>query len=202
MIDDLFSEVVHQAETPNIPGMAYYPNYIDALQETDLLKQIDQGTWQTDLKRRVQHYGYRYDYRARLASLDDDLGPLPSWVLNLVNRLWQEQIFDRAPDQVIVNEYVPGQGISAHIDCVPCFGPVVASLSLGGACMMEFSNSNQDQKAAVYLAPCSLLVLSGAARDQWRHEIKARKSDMIAGLKTPRLRRVSLTFRTMKFSEE
>lgn len=33
-------------------------------------------------------------------------------------RLQQAGLFADTPDQVIINEYQPGQGISAHIDCV------------------------------------------------------------------------------------
>ena len=35
-------------------------------------------------------------------------------------------------EQAIVNEYEPGQGIAPHVDR-DCFGPVVATVSLGSA---------------------------------------------------------------------
>ena len=41
-------------------------------------------------------------------------------------------------NQMIVNRYSPGQGISAHVD-LAVFGDVVASVSLESAAMMEFS---------------------------------------------------------------
>lgn len=103
----------------------------------------------------------------------------------------------READQVIVNEYQPGQGISAHVDCVPCFGPVVAAISLGSACVMDFTHPTDGKKAAVHLAPGSLCVMTGPARYDWRHSIAARKSDPGAGARIPRSRRVSVTFRTV-----
>jgi hypothetical protein len=52
---------------PNISGLQYCPNFITAEEEQALIEIIDQQTWLNDLKRRVQHYGYKYDYKARAA---------------------------------------------------------------------------------------------------------------------------------------
>lgn len=109
-------------------------------------------------------------------------------------------IFPAVPDQVIVNEYEPGQGISAHIDCVPCFDGTIASLSLGSSCVMEFLNARTRGKREILLDERSLIVLSGEARYDWTHAIPGRKSDMINGQKMYRLRRASLTFRNVILS--
>ena len=96
-----------------------------------------------------------------------------------------------------MNEYRPGQGISAHVDCEPCFGPVIASLSLGGSAQMVFRKRSTGERRSVILEPAMLLILSGEARYDWTHEIPARKSDVIDGVRQQRTRRVSLTFRTV-----
>ena len=96
-----------------------------------------------------------------------------------------------------MNEFLPGQGISAHIDCVPCFANTVASLSLGSRCIMDFSNPKTGEKKSIVLIERSLIVLSGPARYEWQHAIPARKSDIINGAKIERGRRVSLTFRNI-----
>src|SRR5262249_42740034 len=101
-------------------------------------------------------------------------------------------------DQLIVNEYLPGQGITPHIDCVPCFGPVVVSLSLSSACVMELSRGAEH--LSLLLRPRSLLVLGGEARQAWRHAIVARRSYTWEGVRLPRTRRVSLTFRAVRLS--
>lgn len=98
---------------------------------------------------------------------------------------------------MIVNEYLPDQGISAHVDCEPCFGPAIASLSLGGPVQMAFRHRQAGEQISLTLEPLMLLILSGQARYDWTHEIPARKSDLIAGVRQPRARRVSLTFRTV-----
>lgn len=187
-----------QMEQP-VSGLAVCSAWADTAIEAVLLAHIDAMPWRNDLKRRVQHYGYRYDYRARSASAEDRLGPLPEWLMPFCERLVDEGHFAARPDQVIVNEYMPGQGISAHVDCVPCFGPVIASLSLGGAAVMQFEEPQSGEVRDILLEPGSLLVLSGPARRRWRHAIPARKSDVVGGVRVSRSRRISLTFRTVRF---
>lgn len=184
-------------EDMDIPGLAYIPDFISTQEQDFLLAQIDQQAWLTNLKRRVQHYGYKYDYKARTVGNDAHLGPLPDWLSSISKKMHDDGIFPSAPDQVIVNEYLPGQGISAHIDCIPCFDGTIASLSLGSMCIMEFSNPKTGGKKSIVLEERSLIVLSGPARYEWQHAIPARKSDIIDGIKTERARRVSLTFRNV-----
>ncbi|WP_233347460.1 alpha-ketoglutarate-dependent dioxygenase AlkB [Hyphobacterium indicum] len=162
-----------------------------------MIRWIDRQPWITDLKRRVQHYGWRYDYRARHVDLADDLGPIPNALRSILQLPDIVKVFDRSPDQIIINEYRPRQGISAHVDCEPCFGPVIASLSLGGATDMVFRHRSSDERRRVRLEPRGLLILAGEARYDWTHEIPARKSDMVNGVRIARDRRLSLTFRTV-----
>ncbi len=162
-----------------------------------MLSVIDQHPWLADLQRRVQHYGYRYDYTARQVTADLYLGALPEWLQSLAMRLHHEGRFATLPDQVIVNEYQPGQGIAPHVDCIPCFGDTIASLSLVSSCLMDFTHSNTVQKTSLFLSPRSLLLLQGDVRYHWQHGITKRKSDVVDGIKIHRGRRVSLTFRSV-----
>lgn len=182
------------------PGLKYLPGFVSGEEARYLVGKIDAQPWRSDLKRRVQHFGYRYDYKARQAREEDYLGPLPPFLQVLVERLTHAGHFGSVPDQVIVNEYMPGQGISAHVDCRPCFGDVIASLSLLSSCVMRLENRKISRQVDLALEPGSLLVLSGEARHVWTHAIPARKSDIVNGQKHPRSRRLSLTFREMRFA--
>ena len=179
------------------PGARFVPKFADPTRGSRLLDEIDTAEWRADLKRRVQHYGWRYDYTARRVTADMRIGPLPDWLAGVADSIAEQPEFDRRPDQVIVNEYLPGQGISAHVDCEPCFGSAIASLSLGGPAEMVFRHQSTGERSSFLLEPLSLLILSGAARHDWTHEIPARKSDRIAGAPQSRRHRVSLTFRTV-----
>lgn len=183
------------ASAPSIPGLRYLPECISRQEEAELIRTIDAQPWITELKRRVQHYGYRYDYKARCVVPESWLGPLPEWLSPYADRLRANGFFPQLPDQVIINEYEPGQGIAPHIDCVPCFTDTIASLSLGSTCVMEFTHTEIQQKISILLAPRSLVVLSGEARYHWQHSIPHRKTDHHNSQILPRGRRLSLTFR-------
>ncbi|MDE0085824.1 MAG: alpha-ketoglutarate-dependent dioxygenase AlkB [Candidatus Poribacteria bacterium] len=179
-----------------IQGLKYIENYITADKQDELLAHVNKGLWLKDLKRRVQHYGFKYDYKARKVDMSMYVDELPEWLRVLSEKLYQEGYMSKIADQVIVNEYESGQGISAHIDCEPCFEDTIVSLSLESSCVMDFTKrDDKGKKIPVWLAPRSLIVLNGEARSEWLHSIPARKSDVWDGVKYPRQRRVSLTFR-------
>lgn len=194
----LMSKIATTEELLLPPGARYVAGFIDLPTQDALIAAIDERPWIEDLKRRVQHYGYRYDYRARTVTTDAYLGPLPQWAFDLADRFADNGWFERAPDQLIVNEYLPGQGISAHVDCVPCFGNAIVSISLLSSCEMVLKERGSDKKRSIVLEPRSAFFLSGPARYEWTHEIPARQSDLIGGQKLARSRRLSLTFRTVK----
>ncbi|WP_354638287.1 alpha-ketoglutarate-dependent dioxygenase AlkB [Kitasatospora camelliae] len=184
---------------PAVPGLRYLADWLDPAACDALLAEIDAAAWSAELKRRVQHYGHRYDYGRRSLASDrrDAAPPLPGWARETAARLVSDGLMEREAEQVIVNEYLPGQGISAHVDCLPCFGPVVAALSLGSGCLMDFTHPGDGGKVPVPLAPGGLLVMAGEARSVWRHAIAARRSDPGPSGRVPRGRRVSVTFRTL-----
>jgi len=184
-----------------VPGLRYFPNYIPAKEHFSLLDAIYRQEWQTDLRRRVQHYGYRYDYRRRNIDLSMFLGELPPWGKQLGQRLYEDGYLSSLPDQMIVNEYLPGQGIAPHVDCEPCFGDTIICISLGSQCVMDFIQRATGQKVSLLLEVGSVLILQGAARYDWQHGIAKRQTDEYDGLRFARQKRVSLTFRKVVIEE-
>lgn len=182
--------------------MNYVSDFISPDEERALAAQLDLAQWNTDLKRRVQHFGYRYDYTARKVTDSDYLGALPMWLEVLAVRFVATGFFDILPDQVIANEYLPGQGISAHIDCIPCFDDTIVSVSLLSQCEMVFRQRQSGEILSTVLHPRSAIVLKGSGRYDWTHEIPARKSDIVSGVKMARDRRISLTFRKITSAVE
>jgi alkylated DNA repair dioxygenase AlkB len=181
-----------------IPGARYQGEFLSQWDETALLDVVDAHPWLPDLRRRVQHYGYRYNYRLRGVPPGAYLGPLPDWLSTIAAKLVASGFLCHEPDQAILNEYEPGQGIHSHIDCVPCFGCEIATISLGSACIMRFHQKRSDTTADFVLSARSVLILTGEARYAWTHAIPARKSDTINGAAVLRRRRVSITFRTVQ----
>ena len=184
-------------EVEDVAGLCYFPGFLSEEEQAAMVRSIDDRSWRSDLERRVQHYGWRYDYRARTVASDMRLGPLPDWLEGAADRLYAETgLFERAPDQAIVNEYEPGQGIALHVDR-DCFGPAVATVSLGDDWEMKLRPVGGERKddRLIMLARGSALVMTGEARFRWVHGIDRRKTE--DGGKRRRQRRLSLTFRTV-----
>jgi alkylated DNA repair dioxygenase AlkB len=177
-------------EDPSIPGLRLAAEFITPEEERTLLAAVESAPWLDDLKRRVQHYGWKYDYKARSIAASVRLGPLPAWAQATGEKLLHAGLIEELPDQVIVNEYVGRQGIAPHIDCVPCFRGAIATISLLESWEMNFY-SPEGKKVPRLLPQRSAAVMSGAARMIWQHEIPGRKNESWGA----RGRRISLTFR-------
>ena len=178
-------------------GARLVPAVVTEAEEQRILMRIAAAPWLSDLSRRVQHYGFRYDYSARASGRHAPAPAFPRWATVIGERL--RPLFGGIrPEQCIVNEYRSGQGIGMHADH-PSFGPVVVSLSLGAAWHMHFRPRSRrpyvrhglpsDEMAV--LPRHSALVLCGQARHAWMHAI-----DPAANARQAETR-VSATFRTL-----
>ncbi len=189
-------------QVSTIPGLMYQPEFITKSEEEKLLNCINEAKWSTELRRRVQHYGWRYDYKKRQIDESMHLGPLPHWAQALAQKLVNEKLIKDLPDQMIVNEYCCNQGIAAHIDAEGSFAEYVATISLLETWGMVFRHHDSEKKVEVPLERRSVAILSGDARYKWTHEIPKRDSEPVVGQdgkykpeKKKRGRRISLTFR-------
>lgn len=180
-------------KSADIPGLTYVREFLSKREEKRVVQQIDRSHWQEEgLKRRVQHYGWRYDYRTRTIDAATRLGSLPDWATSIARRLVSANLLEQLPDQVIVNEYVNDQGIARHVDRVPLFADGIVMISLLESWEMVFRKQSNKDKVGQVLERRSAAILRGDARYKWSHEIPRRKFER-SGLK--RQRRISLTFR-------
>jgi alkylated DNA repair dioxygenase AlkB len=184
---DTLCPTVIQADVPAVPGLRYLPEYLTESGEAGLVAAIDASPWNTDWKRRRQPYGGAY-------GRGSDAPPIPDWGRRLADRLFDDGLIPEPFDQMLVNEYLPGQGIARHRDYAP-YGRTVASLSLLSPCVMDFHQPATGRRERLLLEPRSLLILSDTARFAWQHGIAPRKTDVWHGLPIRRGRRVSVTFR-------
>ena len=180
-----------RVEETEVPGLRYVKDFLTEKEEAELVAGIDRRDWRSDIKRRVQHYGWRYDYKARRVDPSMYLGPLPGWAGKLAHRLVAGGFVSELPDQVIVNEYVADQGIRAHTDS-PSFADGIATISLLESWEVVFREKNARRKVNQVLERRSVAIMNGDARYRWTHEIPHRKTE--PG-RVKRGRRISLTFR-------
>jgi len=176
---------------PVIPGLTYSPAFISSAEERELIEAIDHELWNESWDRRRQPYGASYGRERREAT------PIPDWGRGLAAKIFASGRTPYEFDQMLVNEYLPGQGIAMHCDYEP-FDDTVASVSLLSPCVMEFRRLADSRFERLLVEPRSLLVLANEARYQWQHGIARRKNDGWQGEVIPRRRRLSVTFHRLK----
>ncbi len=176
-----------------ITGLSYIADYLDPETEKDLVSKIDALPWFTDLGRRVQQYGIPYNYTTRTMDWEKWVD-VPEALKILGERLVSDKFLEKSPNQVIVNEYVSGQGIAPHTDAdMNC--DTAISISMLSPVIMKFKEITTDAHQEQDLAPRSAVILKEDAFFKWRHYIPKRHSDQVGNVNRPRGRRVSLTFR-------
>ena len=176
-------------------GSVIVPDFVTPAEEARILLRIAEAPWLAELRRRVQHYGFRYDYAGGGSRVPAPT--FPRWATAMAQRL-RAHFAGALPVQCIVNEYEPGQGIGMHADHHD-FGPVVGSLSLGASWPMRFRRRDTRPYArdalpgdeVAVLPRRSVLVLAGAARHRFMHGID--RADTARETAT----RISATFRTL-----
>ena len=168
-----------------------------------LIKDLDSnkkwvGVTTNPKSRRVIHYGYTYPYTGGPLQKTDSIPQTYNEMLSKFQKTEPMEKIKQPFDQLIINEYLTGQGISAHTDHTAKFGPIIACVTLGSGVEIEFTKgggSKPLEKQSVYVQSNSLYVMSGDSRSIWKHGIPQRKSDIVNGSTVVRGKRVSLTFR-------
>ncbi len=171
---------------PLLPSVRLVREWIDEREQDDLLSCIDRtGSWQSLRGRRVQCLGGQPGKQRE---------PLPRWAISLLN-LVSERCDGEAFNHVLVNEYLPGNGIEPHRDG-PLYQPLVLILSLGSECSFSFYSNDLIRREifTLRLPPRSLLLFSDEAYESCLHGCTLEDS--------AETRRVSLTIRrVLSFGE-
>ncbi len=86
-------------------------------------------------------------------------------------------------NQIIINEYKPGQQIAYHTDHIKLFGPVIACITIGQSIPIYFRKAVVKQ---LDIKSGSMYIMTGEARYEWQHSLKNNTQDT----------RYSITYRT------
>ncbi|EMD30909.1 hypothetical protein CERSUDRAFT_163644 [Gelatoporia subvermispora B] len=120
----------------------YLPDFVTKEEEEILLRKITESPlpkWKQLSKRRLQIWGGDMTTKRLLIPqpMPDFIGKYP----NLIARIRETGAFSASPhsgpNHVILNEYLPGQGIMPHEDG-PAYYPTVATLSLGSHALFHY----------------------------------------------------------------
>lgn len=182
MVSPSISETRHDFSSV-VPGLIYIDEYIGIDDERALIAAVHSHprAWKRLNNRTLQNWGGLPHIKGMLPT------KLPSFLHPLLEKLISDEIFpsENPPNHVLVNRYLPGQGIAAHVDG-PAYRPTAAIISLSTPILMHFYQRNQTSDAipsksfcSLLLRPRSLLILSKEAYSHVYHAILARESDHI-----------------------
>ncbi|KAG6964433.1 hypothetical protein JG688_00007704 [Phytophthora aleatoria] len=187
-----------------VPGLRFEAEFITEAQEAACVAFFERENgahWANTIRaRQVQHFGYEFNYDTRRCDPDEPIKePIPEVLQPIIDKIAECGIMDGdKPNQITVNEYLPGQGIAFHLDTHSAFTTTIASLSICSEVVMDFRHPDGVRNEGVLLPARSLAVMSGASRYKWEHAIVPRTFDVIDGKQVLRQRRVSITFRKIR----
>lgn len=100
---------------------------------------------------------------------------IPDYLANLVsanriNKTIGSDLITNSFEQLIINEYLPGQQIAYHIDHVTQFGPIVACITVGQAVPIKLKLN--DIEKTINVEAGSMYIMTGDARYKWKHSLK------------------------------
>lgn len=165
----------------SVPPTVYYiPNFISQEEEEYILKNVysvPKPKWTCLSNRRLQDYGGVPHEKGMIPE------KMPSWLQVYVDKIANLNIFDgQRPNQVLVNEYLPGQGIMPHTDG-PLFFPIVTTISCGSHTVLEFLENNEKRAKIcdLLLERCSLVIIKDDMYTKYLHSIREVDEDLVAG---------------------
>lgn len=161
-----------------VPGLKYCSNYLTEDEEKSLLKLLDESKNLTPIthskdSRYVIQYGYTYAYdRSGVIKCS----PIPDVYKKLVDAERIKILLEKDCefDQLIINRYLPGQGITAHIDHTKYFGDTIFCISIGTPVTINFTmDDNPKKDSAIVVEPRSAYAMTGDSRYKYKHSIPA-----------------------------
>ncbi|KAJ7735890.1 hypothetical protein B0H16DRAFT_1574665 [Mycena metata] len=181
---------------PGHDGCYYLPNFLTEDEEEYLIRKIKeypQQRWKQLANRRLQLWGGELTSKNVLVAQ-----PMPIWVEtypDIIDRLKATGIFTDSPhgkpNHIIMNEYLPGQGIMPHEDG-PAYFPVVATISLGSHCVFHYYQYKKDDEGeaggrsidpapvlSIVLEPRSVVISEHALYSSHLHAIREIEEDTI-----------------------
>lgn len=174
----------------SLPATAYYiPDFITKDEEELLISQIGKTPgpkWTQLSKRRLQNWGGIPHPKGMIAE------KIPDWLQKSVIKANKLGVFDeKLANHVLLNEYLPGQGIMPHLDG-PLFYPTIATLSLGSHCVEHFYSQAEEEGEATHkqfeerivasllVEPRSLLILKDDMYHKFLHGIEEISEDCLS----------------------
>ncbi|RNA07706.1 alpha-ketoglutarate-dependent dioxygenase alkB -like protein [Brachionus plicatilis] len=171
------------------PRTCYYiPDFITKDEEENLIQNVNsvpKPKWTCLKNRRLQNWGGIPGAKGMVPE------QIPEWLKGPCKKIFDLGFFkEKAPNHILINEYLPGQGIMPHSDG-PLYFPTVSTISLGSHTFLdfykpieednhEFDSSLENRYAfSLLLEPRSLVVLQDEMYTVLMHGIKEIDRDLV-----------------------
>lgn len=167
-----------------MPATAYYiSNFVSCKEEQITLQGVyntGKARWTQLAARRLQNWGGIPHVKGMIAE------DIPDWLTKHLIAIDNLNLMEgNRPNHVLINEYLPGQGIMPHKDGT-LFHPTIATISLGSHTILKFlENCEVDGKISLkpifslLLEPRSLLVLRESLFNDYLHCIEELTEDSL-----------------------
>lgn len=163
----------------NIPPTVYYiPKFITEDEESLIIKNVysvPKPKWTVLSNRRLQDYGGVPHEKGMIPE------EIPSWLQTYMKKIDELNVFEgKKSNQVLINEYLPGQGIMPHTDG-PIFSPTITTITCGSHTVLEFLENNENRKkvCGLLLERLSLVIIKDDMYSKYLHSICERTDDII-----------------------
>lgn len=183
----------------DIPSISYGKDVIDDACEHQLMQCIQsmgthQKAWRQLKARRLQCWG-EFPQSTSGKAEDNLSEPMPAWLELLIDSLVQQGVFEEStrPNNVLINQYNPDEGILHHTDG-PAYRDRVAIISLGSDTILSFRKKlSSDQigvefggdVCSVVMKRRSMLVFENDAYNNYMHGIECGQAVQQVGAQGP-----------------
>lgn len=206
--DHILSQSENRSDYITIEGIYVKEEVISPEEEEFITTKIDEKEWiHSQSGRRKQDFGPRVNFKKKKVSVGSFEG-LPSYIKSVWERIkseHQEILSDFLPVELCNLEYDPrrGSSIEPHFDDFWVWGDRLVTINYLSRTILTLTQSEdeslKDKEVLIIMNRRSLLVLSGEARNIWKHEVK--RKDVINRRIATTLRELSLQFLPSKDRE-
>lgn len=164
------------------PTAYYVSEFITPDEEKYILSHIyaaPKPKWTQLSNRRLQNWGGIPHNKGMIAE------EIPQWLQTYLDKIHKLNLMNgKRPNHVLVNEYLPEQGILPHLDG-SLFYPTITTISVGSHTVLKFSQPASNECASLkpvfsfLLEPRSLLVLQDKLFSYYLHSIEEVTEDLL-----------------------
>uniref|UniRef100_R4G890 Putative alkb n=2 Tax=Rhodnius prolixus TaxID=13249 RepID=R4G890_RHOPR len=169
------------------PKILYIPDFITEFEEDYIINKVNNAPkpkWTQLRNRRLQNWGGSPQPNGMIVEA------IPQWLQVFINKVNDLKLYDEGnlkANHVLINEYLPGQGIMPHVDG-PLFYPAILTITCGSHTILNFQKQMKDDEEAALaeansvsflLERRSMVAVMGSMYTDYFHSIEEKVEDKL-----------------------